>query len=98
MTQLKSKKLFMDLELKNKSIEVKLNEVMREFSFIFHKMDYEHRDFYLFELPNDSCYIVFIKDNKLVFEMISGHGKEDCLYSETFKSVKSLRNRLCQAI
>ena len=98
MTQLKSKKLFMDLELKNKSIEVKLNEVMREFDFVFHKMDDNHHDFYLFELPNDTCYIVFIKDNKLVFEMISGHGEEDTLYSETFKSVKSLRNQLCQAI
>ena len=98
MTQLKSKKFFMDLELKNKSIEVKLNEVMREFDFVFHKMDNNHHDFYLFKLPNYSVYIVFIKDNKITFQMISGVSYKDVDFTESFKSVKSLRNRLCQAL
>ena len=88
----------MDLDLKKKSIEVKLNEVMREFDFTFYKMDDPYNDFYGFELPNDSIYIVFIKDNKLTFEMISGRSDNEVDYTETFKSVKSLRNRLCEAI
>jgi hypothetical protein len=90
MTQLKSKETKMN--------EVKLNDVMREFEFTFWKTEEDTPDFYLFNLPEDNVYIVAIKDNKLIFQKVSEKGLGDTLYSETFKSIKSLRNRLCEAI
>jgi hypothetical protein len=92
MTQLKSKQKVTKLN------EVKLNDVMREFEFSFWKTEEDTPDFYLFNLPNDNVYIVLIKDNKLVFEMVSEKGLGDTLYSKSFKSIKSLRNQLCLAL
>ena len=73
-----------------------LQKVMKEFNFTFHKMDDNHYDYYEFVLPN-CFYIVFIdkKDDKIQFSGITG---ETVFYTEKFKSVKSLRNRLCEAI
>lgn len=76
--------------------EVKLNDLMNEFDFKFWKTEEDTPDLYLFQLPNDNNYIVSIIDNKLRFDMVDKNSK--ILYSESFKSIKSLRNRLCEAI
>jgi hypothetical protein len=91
----KSTTKFMVLDTKKKSIEVKLNEVMREFEFIFHKMDDEYNDFYTFDLYEESYYVIFIDNKKIELCFFKG---DNIIHEESFKSVKSLRNRLCEAI
>ena len=81
---------------KTKMNEVKLNEIMREFEFTFHKMGDTHYDYYLFDLPYSSIMVMINeKDNRIEFRLVSG---DIITYTEYFKSVKKLRNRLCEAI